>query len=615
MSFFQELWQRRLFQIVATYAAAGWIALQVFDQLADRGVLPNLAYHIALVWYLAGLLAAVVAGWHHGEKGRQRVVRSEVALLCLSGILGVVLTVLVVKSAAEDNLGVMAGSGGLDPRSVAVLYLEDASGNGSLAYVADGLTEALIRELGSVSTLNVLTVNGALQYRDSDLSLVDIAQEVRAGTVVTGSVDSSGDELRVNVAISDGESGDVWERESFEVPAADLFGLEDRLAEEVALLLRDWLGHEVDLRRGRRETENVAAWATLQRAERARKDAEESILEDDMEATFTALTRADSLASDAETMDPNWAAPSVVRGEISRRLVQMSASDPLEADVFIQEGYSHTERALEKDPNNAAALENRGVLRYFQWALNPGLDHAEAQSLLRFSEEDLREATRQDPTRANAHNVLSRIHSQKPDPVESKLAAQRAYEADAYLRAADGILWGLYATSYDLEQFPDAVRYCEEGHRRFPDDARFVECELWLLSSPAVAPDVDRAWALMEQYVEMAPAYERDYVVSRGGLLVGGVLAMAELTDSADAVLRQFRSDPALDPGRELLSIEAVFRLRMDQEDEALNLVKLYLTASPEHREGWEWSSHWWWRPLQDNPEFRDLVGSGPPSP
>jgi hypothetical protein len=38
-------------------------------------------------------------------------------------------------------------------------------------------------------------------------------------------------------------------------------------------------------------------------------------------------------------------------------------------------------------------------------------------------------------------------------------------------------------------------------------------------------------------------------------------------------------------------------------------LLKTYLTASPGHRTGWRWTSHWWWRRIQDNPEFQLLMG------
>jgi len=56
---FKELRERRLVQIVVAYAAAGWIALNAFDQLADRGVFSNYIYYLALIWYVAGFFVAV----------------------------------------------------------------------------------------------------------------------------------------------------------------------------------------------------------------------------------------------------------------------------------------------------------------------------------------------------------------------------------------------------------------------------------------------------------------------------------------------------------------------------------------------------------------------------
>ena len=90
--------------------------------------------------------------------------------------------------------------------------------------------------------------------------------------------------------------------------------------------------------------------------------------------------------------------------------------------------------------------------------------------------------------------------------------------------------------------------------------------------------------------------------------MVGGVVARAGLPDSASSVFLSARTGPDVDPTQELLGIEAIFRIQMGDEDEAIRLIKTYLTASPEHRTGWKWSSHWWWREIQDNPEFQQLV-------
>ncbi len=498
--------------------------------------------------------------------------------------------------------------GGLPLQRLAVLYFEDVSGDASLGHLADGLTEALIDELSLVPALSVLTKNGALQFRGSDLPYDSIARAVGAGTIVSGTIGRTGDDgVRVNVVLAEGESGVEFRRETFDTPSADLFGMQAELAQEVAGLLRRWLGEEIELRGGRQGTESVAAWALYQRGERAKKEGEARLLENDVAAFVTAFMAADSMLAEAESEDPEWTRPPTLRGHLARRWAQLS--DPLEAAEWIEEGYGHIERALALDATNAEALETRGLLTYLRWARSLESDPTAAADLLRRAEEDLNASLRYDPTRANAWNVLSIIHAQNNESVESKLAALRAYEADAYLQAAPQVLWTLYATSYDLEQFPDAVEYCAEGRRRFPANQRFVECDLWLLASRALDPDVARAWEVLSRFEELSLPQNREYDRRKGRFLVGGVLARADLPDSANSVFLSARAGTDVDPEQELLGIEAVFRIQMGDEDEAIRLIGTYLTTHPEHRGGFQFTSHWWYRAIQDNAEFQQLVG------
>jgi hypothetical protein len=268
------------------------------------------------------------------------------------------------------------------------------------------------------------------------------------------------------------------------------------------------------------------------------------------------------------------------------------------------------DRATLMAPREGSAYEARGRLRYLRWMLGLERDPDEAESLLRSAEEDLVTATSRDGSLADAWATLARIRAQKPDNVQAKLDALRAFEADAFLTSAQDVLWLLYTTSYDLEQFPDAVQYCDEGRRRFPSNAFFTECQLWLLASRAVEPDPDRAWQLVDSLVELTHPRAREITRLKGQILVGGVLARAEMPDSANSVFLASRPTPAVDPSQVLLGVEAIFRLQMGQENEALSLLRIYLTTSPEHRSGYRWTSHWWWRSLHSNPEYMTLVGS-----
>ena len=55
---------------------------------------------------------------------------------------------------------------------------------------------------------------------------------------------------------------------------------------------------------------------------------------------------------------------------------------------------------------------------------------------------------------------------------------------------------------------------------------------------------------------------------------------------------------------------EIVVRVMLHEQDEAVRLLQDYLTVNPEHRAGFAARTVWWWRDLQGNPKFRQLVGT-----
>jgi TolB-like protein len=609
---FSDLRERRLVQIMISYLAAGWIATEVVGQPAEHGVIPELAYRLVLLWYLVGIPITLVLGWFHGEKGHQKVTRMEIALLIVLLVGGVGATGLTVTrySGADHGASVAESSPGHDLRRVAALYFKDLSPGGSLQYLADGLTEALIEELSEVSGLSVVSRNGVGQFRGSDLSRDSIAALLNAGTLLEGTVESRGEAIQVAVRLYDGASGTPRQDRVLERPASDLLAIRQELPGEVSSLLREWLGEEVQLRRFEEGTEHVGAWSLLQRGEKARTAGEEALARGDIEGLEAAFQESDSILAGAMDLDPDWVEPLILRANLAYRLAQLAAGDPLEARSHIESGMELADQATLMASREGSAYEARGRLKYLRWMLGLARGPGEAESLLRSAEEDLVTATDRDDSLADAWATLARIRAQKPDNVQAKLDAIRAFDADAFLTSARDVLWLLYTTSYDLEQFPDAVQYCDEGRRRFPSTAFFTECQLWLLASRAVDPDPDRAWQLVDSLVELSNPRAREVTRLKGQILVGGVLARANLPDSAHSVFLASRPTPAVDPGQMLLGVEAIFRLQMGETEEALNLLKIYLTTSPEHRTGYRWTSHWWWRDLHSNPEYMALVGS-----
>src|SRR5438093_4323682 len=204
------------------------------------------------------------------------------------------------------------GAGGLAQNRVAVLYFNDASRDSSLRYLADGLTESLIDQLSAIRALDVVSRNGVAPFRGRDIPRDSIARALDAGTLVEGEVEPVGTRARVTIRLVDGASGaDVGRRQSFELPVDAPLAIRDSLVNQAAILLRERLGDEVQLREQHASTKNVAAWSLVQRAERLRKDADARPNE-----ALVLSARADSMLADAERADPRWIDPIILRGQL-----------------------------------------------------------------------------------------------------------------------------------------------------------------------------------------------------------------------------------------------------------------------------------------------------------
>jgi hypothetical protein len=132
----------------------------------------------------------------------------------------------------------------------------------------------------------------------------------------------------------------------------------------------------------------------------------------------------------------------------------------------------HGDAAVARDPaTDAGALEARGTARYWRWLTDPDLERAVRDALLRTARDDLEAAVQRDPRRASAFSTLSHLYYNDPDApglTSVLMAAQRAYEEDAYVESAANVLWRIHTAALDIGQFPPAQNACQEGRAASP---------------------------------------------------------------------------------------------------------------------------------------------------
>ncbi|MDJ0813406.1 MAG: hypothetical protein QNJ23_06745 [Woeseiaceae bacterium] len=252
MNLMGELRRRRVFGTVALYIVAAWVAIQVASlafpalDIADRA--------IRYVWLAAilGFPVAVLFAWRFqitsegivktppasaGEQAANEPLAPRDYLL-LAG-LALMVVVIFVRAmqdirTIDDIAGFSAFGREIHPNSIAVLPLDNLTGDAGQAFLVDGIHESMTSTLSGLSGFRVKSRTSTASYRDSELKLTEIAHELGVATVVTGSVLRDGETVRVNVQLIDAATDEhIW-TDSYERDLRDLLALQSEVARSIA---------------------------------------------------------------------------------------------------------------------------------------------------------------------------------------------------------------------------------------------------------------------------------------------------------------------------------------------------------------------------------------------
>ena len=112
--------------------------------------------------------------------------------------------------------------------------------------------------------------------------------------------------------------------------------------------------------------------------------------------------------------------------------------------------------------------------------------------------------------------------------------------------------------------------------------------------------------------MKLAPKREQEYQRLNSHMMVAATLARAGQADSARHLVVRSRGQPEIDPTRDLMYAEAFVRTLLGDKAEAISALKVYLAANPEKRAGFAEDAGWWFRGLQEDARFKQLVGAKP---
>jgi TolB-like protein/DNA-binding winged helix-turn-helix (wHTH) protein len=265
--------------------------------------------------------------------------------------------------------------------SLAVLPLANLSNDPNQDYFSDGMTDALITDLAQIGYLKVISRTSIMRYKKTDKSLPEIARELNVDGIVEGTVQRSGDHVRITAQLIDGPSDKhVWAR-SYERDMQDVLVLERAVTQEIARQIQEQV------------TPHRAA--SLQQPRPVNAKALEAYLQGeyyDRQSMYGGdgeKSKAAEYFQQAIDADPNFAPAYNGLANAHFNLLWPSSQD---AEIV----RTAAKRALELDPTFSDARVTLGYLMLNSWDF-------------RGAEDELRQAVALNPNNASAHDILSQL--------------------------------------------------------------------------------------------------------------------------------------------------------------------------------------------------------------
>jgi serine/threonine protein kinase/Tfp pilus assembly protein PilF len=262
-------------------------------------------------------------------------------------------------------------------KSIAVLYFENLSRDKEDEYFRDGMTEDIITELSKVKELAVFPRAAVLAYRDKSAPAPEIARQIDATYVLTGSLRRAGNRLRITAQLVEARTGhSVW-AERYDRELKDVFEVQDEIARSITQALRIQLSPREQNAIAQKPTENLQAYDCYLRGRNY-------LRRENVDFAMQMFERAIQL-------DPNFALAHAGIANVCGLTFALHDH----SQRWIERGLTACDRAMMIDPQLPEALAARAHVYYAQGKYNEAVQYS-------------RLALERKPDCENAYNVLGR---------------------------------------------------------------------------------------------------------------------------------------------------------------------------------------------------------------
>ena len=359
---FQRLKQRKLVQWALAYIAFAFASIQVLDVIAQRFGWPDQLEKLLILALAVGFVVALVLAWYHGERGAQRVSGTEIVILALLLAIGGGLLWSLERAAPADAptnvttaaqaAAPTASSLSIPDKSIAVLPFVNMSGDAKNDYFSDGITEEILNALAQVRDLKVAARTSAFAFKGKEEDLRKVGEVLDVAAVLEGSVQKSGDEVRITAQLIDARSGYHLWSEKYDRKLTSIFAVEDEISRAITDKLKLQWSSTADQPQSARNTVNPHAHDFYLRGLPL------------LAARGPGLRAAVADFQQAVAIDPDyaqaWAALAVAQMLLPHYFLEPT-------DTAFPAGQAAAQRALALDPGTAYAHLALAMMYRVQW--------------------------------------------------------------------------------------------------------------------------------------------------------------------------------------------------------------------------------------------------------
>jgi len=377
-----------------------------------------------------------------------------------------------------------------DKPSIAVLPLENLSGDPEHEHFSDGLTEEIITALSKIPKMFVIARNSTFTYKGKPVKVQQVAEELGVRYVLEGMVRIAGDRMRITVQLIDAMTGNHLWAERYDRELKDIFALQDDITKEVMTALQVKLTTGEQARVYGKGTDKLEAYLKLlQGREHYRRGTKEDNI----------LARR--IFEEVIALDPKYAiAYRFLSGTHHADLAFGTSKSPKQS---IARAIELAKRAIAIDDSLAEAHGFLGFLYTLTGQYEKGIEEAERAVAL-------------DPNSADAHIHLGAVLHNAGRREEAIPIIKRAIRLNPIAPAMYFVVLG--RTYRSLGRYEEAIEACKNAVQRNPD---FLFAHVILAATYSLTGKQEQARAAAKEVLRIDPNFSLDSFAKRRKKLIG----------------------------------------------------------------------------------------------